>query len=94
MSPNPWNARTLVGLAAVAVVIGLAAAHCENHDQAPAADPCSPAAYALPAALHGTKSSTRKTGPAPPHASKTPQPTPTHHGHRPHIDIDLELDGC
>ncbi|MFI9418005.1 hypothetical protein [Streptomyces werraensis] len=94
MTPNPWNARTLVGLAALAVVIGLGAAYCENHDQAPAADPCSPAAYAVPAAPQGTKSSTRKADPAPAPASKKPQPTPTHRGHRPHIDIDLELDGC
>lgn len=109
MSPNPWNLRALVGLAALAVVIGVGVAYCDNHDEAQApADPCAGVAYAVPAGpVQATKTSSSKNGdrsparvskeprPAATKAVVSPSPSKSHRGgHRPHVDIDLDLDGC
>ncbi|KQW13584.1 hypothetical protein [Streptomyces sp. Root369] len=109
MSPDPWNAKTLAGLAALAILIGLGTAYCQHLGDDPVTtDPCVGAAYAVPAAPAATKrSSSSRKHPAPPSAvRKAPRPSATAvvrpsasqsssgHGHRPHVDIDVDLDGC
>lgn len=108
MNPNPWNPRALVGLAALAILLGVGAAYCDHRGDGDApADPCTGVAYALPAGpIQGTKtsSSSRKNGDTPPRVSKEPRPaataaakpSPSATSHRPrnHIDLDLDLDGC
>ncbi|MDQ1018810.1 hypothetical protein [Streptomyces afghaniensis] len=106
MNPNPWNPRALVGLAALAIVIGVGVAYCDNHDEAQApADPCAGVAYAIPAGpVQATKTASRKNGDRPPaRASKEPRPAATaavtpppnrSSSHRPRHEIDLDLDGC
>ncbi|MGV9913432.1 hypothetical protein [Streptomyces tendae] len=110
--------RNLVGVAALAVLVGTGVAACQHRDDAPApTDPCVGTAYVVQAAsTKPTRNSTgSKNGDRPPAdlrkpprtaplatASKTPRPTatgrassfPHGHGHPPHVDIDLELDGC
>ncbi|MFI2434734.1 hypothetical protein [Streptomyces sp. NPDC018693] len=110
MSTDPWNPRTIAGLAALAILLGLGVAYCGDRDQAQSpADPCAAVAYAVPAgpvqATKTSSSSSRKNGDRPPaRVSKEPRraatatapPSPSASSHRPrnHIDLDLDLDGC
>jgi hypothetical protein len=66
MSPNPWNARALIGLCALAVLVGVLAAYCQHHDDPPPAQGCG-AAYALPTKpAKGGSSTHSHSKPAPP----------------------------
>lgn len=60
MSSEP-TIRLLVGAAALAVLLGIGVAACQNQDDGPPADPCAGVAYAIPAGpIEGTKPSSRK----------------------------------
>ncbi|MGY3199809.1 hypothetical protein [Streptomyces sp. TE5632] len=107
MKPGRTDRRLLAGAAALAVLLGVA--FCEHQDEDPPAPSCAaiaPAAQAGPTQRSGSSSRDKNTDRPPARFSKEPRPEapvkrPAHpsksrtaHGHRPHVDIDLELDGC
>ncbi|MFF0092777.1 hypothetical protein ACFYSF_22830 [Streptomyces canus] len=79
MSPDPWNARSLAGLAAVAVLVGVLTAYCQHQEDDPVTtDPCVGAAYAISAAPAGRTPSSRKNVDRPSaNLHKAPRTTPS-----------------